>query len=255
MDVLIIEDELKTARALGRLITAAQPECRIVKIIQSVQAAVVYLQEAPLPELIFMDVQLADGLCFEIFNLVEVKVPVVFCTAFNEYMMEAFKANGVDYILKPFSEETIAAALLKVRSLKSFFQQAVNPSAILAQVLEKLQPRNFKKSFLVFSKQKYQTINTSDVAYFYVRNEITTLVTMEGQQYALSQSLEEVQHQVDAHDFFRLNRQYLIAFGAIKEVEHYFARKLSISLKVPTDENLLVGKDKVTLFLAWLDQR
>jgi two-component system response regulator LytT len=255
MEILIIEDELKTARALARLITAAEQESRIVKTIQSVQSAVAFLAEAPPPELIFMDVQLADGQCFEIFKRIQVNVPVIFCTAFDDYMMEAFKANGVDYVLKPFSQETIAAALLKVRNLKNFFQQGGTPSVSLAQLIEKLQPKSFKKSFLVFSHQKYQTIGTNTIAYCYVRNEGTTLVTMDGQEYALPQTLEEVQWQVDEQDFFRLNRQYLIAFRAIKEVEHYFARKLSISLKVPTDKNLLVGKDKATQFLRWLDQR
>ncbi len=255
MEILILEDELKTARALARLITTAGPESHIVDTIQSVQAAVAFLEKAPQLELIFMDVQLADGLCFEIFKRVQVNVPVIFCTAFDDYMMEAFKANGVDYVLKPFSQETIAAALLKVRNLKNFFQHAATPPAGLTQLIEKLQPKNFKKSFLVFNHQKYQAIGTDTIAYFYVRNEATTLVTMGGQTYALPQTLEEVQRQVDEQEFFRLNRQYLIAFCSIKEVEHYFARKLSISLKVPSDEKLLVGKDKATQFLEWLDKR
>lgn len=254
MEILIIEDELKTARALARLITAAEPDSRIVKTIQSVQSAVDFLQETQ-PDLIFMDVQLADGLCFEIFNRIRVNVPVIFCTAFDDYMMEAFKANGVDYVLKPFSAETIAAALSKVRNLKNFFQQTGNALGNFSQLIEKLQPRSYKKSFLVINGQKYHTINTDTIAYFFIRNESTKIVTMDGQQYQVPQSLEEVQRQLDGHDFFRLNRQYLIAFRAIKEVEHYFARKLCITLKVATEEKLLVGKDKTTLFLSWLDDR
>lgn len=254
MEILIIEDELKTARALSMLIMAAEPHNHIVETIQSVQSAVNFLQKTK-PDLIFMDVQLADGLCFEIFNRVQVDMPVIFCTAFDDYMMEAFKANGIDYVLKPFSAETITAALSKVRNLKNFFQQAGNNSENLSQLIEKLQPRSFKKSFLVVSQQKYQTISTDTIAYFYIRNETTTIITMDGQQYQLNQALEEVQRQLDENDFFRLNRQYLIAFRAVKEVEHYFARKLCITLKVETDEKLLVGKDKTTLFLSWLDNR
>lgn len=255
MEILIIEDEMKTARALAKLITTAEPESSIVKTIQSVQSAVDFLTNAAKPDLIFMDVQLADGLCFEIFNRVEVKVPVIFCTAFDDYMMEAFKANGVDYVLKPFSAETISAALSKVRNLKNFFQQEGNSSVGLTQLMEKLRPRTFKNSFLVFSRQKYHTISTDSIAYFYVRNESTTIVTLDGNQYPITQALEEVQRHLDERDFFRLNRQYLIAFKAIKEVEQYFARKLNITLKVATDEKLLVGKDKTTLFLSWLDER
>jgi DNA-binding LytR/AlgR family response regulator len=254
MEILIIEDELKTARALAKLITAAEPKSRISNTIQSVQSAVDYLQTSK-PDLIFMDVQLADGLCFEIFNRVQINVPVIFCTAFDDYMMQAFKANGVDYVLKPFSSEKIAMALLKVRNLKNFFQQAGNSPANLSQLIATLQPRSFKKSFLVNSRQKYQAISTETIAYFYIRHESTVIVTLDGQKYQVAKPLEEIQRQLDEHEFFRLNRQYLIAFKAIKEVEQYFARKLHITLKVPTDEKLLVGKDKTTLFLSWLDDR
>jgi len=254
MEILIIEDELKTARALARLIAAAEPKCRISDTIQSVQSAVEVLQTTK-PDLIFMDVQLADGLCFEIFNRIEVNIPVIFCTAFDDYMMQAFKANGVDYILKPFSPEMIANALLKVRNFKNFFQHSGNSPGNISQLIGNLYPRSFKKSFLVINRQKYHTISTETIAYFYVRHESTFIVTLDGQKYPVTKPLEEIQRQLDEHDFFRLNRQYLIAFRAIKEVEQYFARKLHITLKVSTDEKLLVGKDKTTLFLSWLDDR
>jgi len=156
---------------------------------------------------------------------------------------------------KPFSAETITAALLKVQRLQNFFQRPGLAFSELSRLMERLHPNEFKKSFLVFSQQKYQTIATEEVAYFYVRNETTMLVNMSGLEYPLTQTLEEVQHMVDGKDFFRLNRQYLIAFRSIKEVEHFFARKLSINLKVPAPEKLLVGKDKTSRFLAWLDQR
>ncbi|MDB5141769.1 MAG: response regulator transcription factor [Mucilaginibacter sp.] len=255
MDILIIEDELKTARALAKLLQTAEPRNHIMGMIQSVEGAVSFLNSSIRPDLIFMDVQLADGLCFEIFKSVKVDVPVVFCTAFDDYMMDAFKANGVDYVLKPFSPETIAAALTKVQRLQNFFQRNNGTSPELSWLLEQLQPRSFKKSFLVFSRQKYQTVPIGQVAYFFVRNETTTLVTLDGQEYPLAQTMEEVQQQVDGHEFFRLNRQYLVAFKAIKEVEHYFARKLSIHLRVQIPERLLVGKDKATQFLAWLSNR
>lgn len=255
MEILIIEDELKTARALSRLIVAAEPESRIAGTIQSVDGAVRFLHENTMPDLIFMDVQLADGLCFEIFKQVNIDVPVVFCTAFDQYMMDAFKANGVDYVLKPFSQETIKSALAKIHRLQNFFQRNISPSSEVSRLMEQLKPRSFKKSFLVFSRQKYHNLPTEQAAYFYIRNETTMLVTLEAQEFPLTQTLEKVQNQLANEDFFRLNRQYLIAFKAIKEVEHYFARKLSVQLKVPTTEKLLVGKDKATQFLTWLDKR
>lgn len=255
MEVLIIEDEIKTAKALAKLITAADPDARIAGSLQRVESAVKFLGAAPPPDLIFMDVQLADGLCFEIFKRIDVAVPVIFCTAFNEYTMEAFKANGVDYILKPFSPDTIKEALEKVRRLQNFFQRPGRDVAGLSRLIEQLQPRTFKQSFLVFSQQKYQTIPTETAAYFHIRNETTMLVNMEGKEYPLTQPLEEVQAQLDPQEFFRLNRQYLVAFRAIKAVEHYFARKLSVQLKVPVAEKMLVGKDKASVFLNWLAER
>lgn len=255
MEILIIEDELKTARALAKLIQTAGPENRIAATIQSVEGAVDFIGRSVSPDLIFMDVQLADDLCFEIFKQVTIDVPVVFCTAFNQYITEAFKANGVDYVLKPFSLETIAAALTKVQRLQNFFQRNNKTTQELLRLMEQLQPRVDKKAFLTFSHQKYKTVPTEQVAYFYIRNEMVLLVTMDGQEYPLTQTLEEIQHQLNQHDFFRVNRQYLIAFRAIREVEHYYARKLSVHMKVPIEERLLVGKDKTTIFLKWLSER
>lgn len=145
--------------------------------------------------------------------------------------------------------------MVKVRRLQNFFQRNNSASPELSRLMERLHPQAFKKSFLVFHQQKYQTIPTEQIAYFYIRNETTTLVTTNGEEYPLIQTLEEVQHQLNEQDFFRFNRQYLIAFKAIKEVEHYFARKLNVRLNVPVAEKLLIGKDKTTLFLTWLDKR
>jgi two-component system response regulator LytT len=254
MRILIIEDELKTARALTQLIAAIEPAADMLAPIQSVEDAVAFLREHAAPDLIFMDVQLADGQCFEIFKAVIVNSPVIFCTAFDDYMMDAFKANGVDYILKPFSRESISAALTKVRQLKNFFHSRSNGADAIELLLAGLGQRG-KKGFLVFKNNKYLTVPTEKIAFFYIRNEMTIITTLEEKEFPITQSLEEVCRQVDGRDFFRLNRQYLIGFKAIKEVEHYFARKLQIHLNINSPEKLLVGKDKTTLFLNWLSNR
>lgn len=251
MNILIIEDEIKTAKALAKMILSIQPAAQITATIQSVKTAVDYLAENANPDLIFMDVQLADGNCFEIFKQVQVRSPVIFCTAFDEYAMDAFKANGVDYILKPFSADSLQSAFEKVALLKNFFQ--VNEQASLK--INKLLDPAGKTGFLVFKNNKYSTIQTNGIACFYIRDEITTLVTVTSEEYGISQSLDELYKVMNPKQFFRINRQYLIGYSSVKEVEHYFARKLIVKLNISTTEQLIIGKDKATSFLNWLDNR
>jgi DNA-binding LytR/AlgR family response regulator len=253
MKIIIIEDELKAAKSLANLIAKLKPDAKIVAQLQSVESAVNYLSENEEPELIFMDVQLSDGLCFDIFKMVKIHCPVIFCTAYGEYAMEAIKANGIDYLLKPFSKEDLQAALEKVDNFKNFFQQNTQPD--LDVLLKKVGLDEGKKSFLVFKNNKYTTIQTETIAFFYIRYEAVSIMTFQGQEYPVVQSLDQIQGLLSPMQFYRLNRQYLINFSAIKEVEHYFARKLLVKLVVPSPEKLLIGKEKTTAFLSWLENR
>lgn len=255
MNIIIIEDELKTARSLEKIIVDIKPDAKIVGQYQSVESSVAALSQGPQPDLLFMDIQLADGLCFEIFKAVKITCPVVFCTAFDEYSLEAFKNNGVDYVLKPFSKKDIQEALNKVDELKNFFQQKVMPD--LGDLLSKLgaPASTGKTSFLVFMNQKYKTIPVDDIAYFCIRHDATWIVCFDKQQYVINQSLDQVTSTVSAKQFFRLNRQYLINFKAIKEVEPYFLRKLYVRLTIETTDKLLVNKEKSHSFLSWMEER
>jgi two-component system response regulator LytT len=253
MRIVIIEDELKAAKSLAALIGKIRPEATVVAQLQSIESAVNYFTHHEMPELVFMDVQLSDGLCFEIFKTVKIQCPIVFCTAYGEYSMDAIKANGIDYLLKPFSKEDLQEAFDKVDNFKNFFQQHTQPD--LDGLLKKMGMDEGKKSFLVFKDNKYTTIPTGQIAYFYISYDSTTIKTFAGQDYFITQSLDQVQAQVSAKQFFRLNRQYLVNFSAIKEVEHYFARKLYVKLVVPTAEKLLIGKEKTGVFLEWLEER
>jgi len=254
MNILIIEDEIKTARALAKMITSLQPSAKIAATIQSVQTAVTYLSENVSPDLIFMDVQLADGNCFEIFKQAEIMSPVIFCTAFDEYAMDAFKTNGIDYILKPFSADSLGKAFEKVTLLRNFFQVDEQASIKINNLLNSMDTTG-KKGFLVFKNNKYITIQTDHIAFFYICNEVTTIVTVTREEYGISQSLEELYKVLNPKQFFRINRQYLISYNSVKEVEHYFARKLIVKLHTPAVEQLIVGKEKAVLFLNWLDNR
>ena len=253
MNIIIIEDELKTAQSLEKIILSIKPETKITGRYQSVERSVEALSEGGQPDLIFMDIQLADGLCFEIFKSVKISCPVVFCTAFDEYSLEAFKSNGVDYVLKPFSKEDIEEAFRKVDELKNFFQQKTAPD--LGDLLAKLGSPTGKTSFLVFKNQKYTTVQTDNIAFFYIRNDATSIMCFDQQEFTLNQSLDQVAAAVSSKQFFRVNRQYLVNFKAIKEVEHYFLRKLYVKLVIETPVKLLINKEKSTAFLNWMEER
>jgi len=253
MNIIIIEDEIKSAKSLENIISTIRPEARVIAKLQSIESAVAYFSEKEQPDLIFMDVQLSDGLCFEIFKSVKISSPVIFCTAFDEYSLEAFKANGVDYVLKPFSKDDIMEAFRKVDELKSFFQKSAGPD--MTELLSRIAPPADKKSFLVFKHNKYTTVSTDQIAFFYIRNDSSTIMCFDQEEYTLHQSLDQITSLVSAKQFFRLNRQYLINFAAVKEVEHYFLRKLFVKLTIPTPEKLLISKEKTTLFLNWLENR
>ncbi|RFM27803.1 LytR/AlgR family response regulator transcription factor [Deminuibacter soli] len=253
MNIIIIEDEIKTAKSLESLITAAKPGAKVIAKLQSIESAVAYFTNNDMPDLAFMDVQLSDGLCFEIFKSVKITCPIIFCTAFDEYSLEAFKSNGIDYVLKPFSQEDITGALKKADELKNFFQQNTAPD--INSLLSALTPAQGKKNFLVFKNQKYLNIPTDTIAFFYIKYDATFIMCFDQQEYNISQSLDQVAAQLPELQFFRLNRQYLISFDAIKEVEHFFQRKLYVKLTIPTPEKLLIHKDKVSVFLRWMENR
>jgi DNA-binding LytR/AlgR family response regulator len=253
MNIIIIEDELKAARSLENIISEVRPQAKVITKLQSIETSLSYLSENKQPDLIFMDIQLSDGLCFEIFKSVKISCPVVFCTAFDEYSLEAFKANGVDYVLKPFSKNDISDAFKKVDELRNFFQQSIVPD--FSDMLAQITPPAGKKSFLVFKNNKYVTVPTNNIAFFYIRNELTSIMTFDQQEYVVNQSLDQVSSLLSTVQFFRLNRQYIVNFSAVKEVEHYFMRKLFVKLVIPTEEKLLINKEKAPVFLSWLENR
>ena len=254
MNILIIEDEIKAARSLENLILHLQPGSRILAKIQSVEGAIDYLSNNPSPELIFMDIQLSDGISFDIFKAVKIVCPVIFCTAFGEYAMEAIKENGIDYLLKPFSEDDLKNAFEKVHNFKNIFQKA--SANDLNDIISRINHHESRKtSFLDIKNNKYLTVKTEDIAYIYINYTSPSLVTFKGEQYDMNQSLDHLGSILSDKQFFRLNRQYLINFSAVKEVEHYFGRKLFVKLTVPTEEKLLIGKDKTAMFLNWLEDR
>lgn len=255
MKILIIEDETKTAKSLERLIQSLHPEAVILDILQSVKSSVKWFDSNNDPDLIFMDIQLADGLSFEIFDSVSISSPIIFCTAFNEYALQAFKNNGIDYILKPFNKNDIELALNKIKSLKQYFRKNILPAEEISEILKSLTVEETKKSFLVYSQSSYINIATDSIAYFYKSLNGINLVTYDNQRYNINESLDEIHRMVGKQFFFRINRQYLVSFKSIIEVQHYFSRKLIVKLTVATEEKLLISREKGNAFLEWLGNR
>ena len=254
MKIVIIEDESKTAADLEQTLCRLAPESEILCTLESVNDAVIYFSSNPAPDLIFMDIQLSDGLSFTIFEKVQITCPVIFCTAYDEYAINAFKVNGVGFILKPFDSKAIQQSLDKIHLLKNHFQQVENYQSIVNAVLSSLQPA-VKSSFLATYKGKLIPVSTTDIAYFCIENEGIYLHTFDNRHYLLDHSLEEIETMTGNRCFFRVNRQFLISFDAIKEIEPYFNRKLVVKLSVDCNSQILVGKLKITEFRNWLSNR
>ncbi|ALJ00021.1 LytR/AlgR family response regulator transcription factor [Rufibacter tibetensis] len=253
MNIVIIEDEPLTAEDLEDTLLEVEPSVRVVAVLASVKAAVTYFTQNPAPDLIFSDIQLGDGLSFEIFQAVPITKPVVFCTAYNEYALEAFKANGIDYILKPFNKAIIEKTLLKYKQLQANLAPERPDYQALLQLLDNrlVQKPN---SVLMFQRDKIIPLPIDQIAVCYSQNLITHVVTFDQRKFTLNQNMEEMEAMC-GNQFFRANRQFLIHYKAIKEASQYFGRKLSVTLTIPFPEEIIISKAKSPLFLNWLGNK
>jgi len=251
MKIVIIEDEKLTADDLAEIILKVEHGAQIIASLSSVKEAILYFHKNKKPDLIFSDIQLGDGLSFEIFKAVAVSAPIIFCTAYDEYALNAFKTNGIDYILKPFTKKTIANALGKYKELRNnLSRSAINYETIL-ELFGNKNPKD--ASVLVYIKDKIIPVKTSDIALFYIENEITHFITFNQHRHIVNKALDELEA-ITGNNFYRANRQYLINRRAIKDASQYFHRKLLVNLLIPftSHEPITISKVKVTEFLNWL---
>ena len=248
MKVVIIEDELHTADDLQETLLRIDSTIEIVAILPSIKKAIAYFQTNTAPDLIFSDIQLGDGLSFEIFNTITVRTPVIFCTAYDEYALHAFKANGIEYILKPFNSQTISRALEKFNSLKLL----LNDNSKLYEIF-KLKYETNRHSLLVHYKDKVIPVAFDQIALFFIENEISYLLTFDQKKYVVSRSLDEIERLVGS-SFFRVNRKCILNRKAIKDASRYFNRKLLVNLtnEFSLNEPITIGKTKTSEFLNWL---
>ena len=250
MNILIIEDEKNTAVLLKEFIEQ-HPNYLVANICDSIEDSVNYLHknQAKL-DLIFMDIQLADGESFEIFEQIEVTIPVVFCTAYDSFTLKAFKNNGIDYILRPVKENDIEKAIAKIEQLKNKF--APNPVTQIKELLSK--DHTYQTSFLVRFRDKMYPVLVSDIAFAYLDNEVVYLFNFKGEKHIVSKTLDEIENALSPQQFFRINRQMLINREAIKEIETYFNRKVMAHLSIETPEKAIVSRLKVSPFLSWVEK-
>lgn len=249
MNTIIIEDENLTAQRLEGMLKKYDPNIRVLAKLPSVAESVQWLRQNEAPDLVFMDIHLEDDLCFKIFELAPLHSPVIFTTAYDEYMVKAFKVNSIDYLLKPINADELAAALNKYKTLKEQF--AKPDFNTLLQYIGQRTPE-YKTRFMVTIGTKIRSIETSEIAYFYSDEKITFLVTRDGQQLPIDFSLDKLTSLLDPRQFFRANRQFLVGFGAIQTVHTHFKGKLKLDLQPKTRLDLFVSGDRMTDFKEWL---
>ena len=247
MNVLIIEDEQVTADDLQLCIKEVRPHFSVVQQLNSVASAIAFLTNQPDIDLIFSDIQLLDGLSFEIFQQVKVDSPIIFCTAYDEYALKAFEANGIAYVLKPFSAQNIEKAIEKYENLT----QPKKDISKLIQFFNVPKLSNKESSILVYEGEKIIPINLSDIALFYHRTGKVELYTFSKQSFTAIEALDYFD-KLNLPYLFRANRQSLVNRKAIKNAEKYFNRKLVLNLTIPFEEHIIISKEKARLFLDWL---
>jgi len=250
MRILLIEDEKPAAVRLSKLLLAYFPEAELIGNLDTVNRAVRWFGENPSPDLIFCDIQLADGISFEIFEKVKVLSPIIFTTAFDQYAIRAFQVNAIDYLLKPIDPKELERAVEKFRS------RSIQPSLDLNLLKTLIQPqtKSFKSRFLVRFGEKIQSVSIEEIAFFFSEERVTFLQTRAGKKYVLDSTMEQIEGQVDPVVFFRLNRKYLSHIEAIEEVLTYSNSRLKVSLRNCSDSDILVSREKVADLKDWLDR-
>jgi DNA-binding LytR/AlgR family response regulator len=253
MRIVIIEDEPHAAQRLSGLVLELIPEAVILAKIDSVKKSVQWFKENKMPDIIFMDIQLADGLSFQIFEQCEVKSPVIFTTAYEEYALKAFKVNSIDYILKPVDKDELQASLKKLSNLSSNESGTAKLLNNIGEAVHMLM-KKYKSRFVIKVGEHLRTIDVSTIRYFYSQDKTTFCVTGDNRNFILDYTLEQLEEIIDPVEFYRINRKYLVRSGAIQDIISYTNSRLKLILKGSTDSDVIVARERVQDFKAWLDR-
>lgn len=251
MKIVIIEDEAPAARRITQLIKECRPDAEILGPLDSVEAAIEWCSTHAAPDLAFMDIQLADGLSFEIFEATTIKCPVIFTTAYDEYAIKAFKVNSIDYLLKPINKVELAAAFDKFDQLKANATPAVDISELVKNFSRQ---NDYRTRFLVKQGQRLIPIDSKNVAYFFAEDKLVFLVTNDNHKYIVDYTLEQLEGQLNPQNFFRANRKVITTLGAVKDIHLSFNGKLKLYLKpdFTGKEEIFVSRERASDFKDWL---
>lgn len=251
MKVLIIEDEPATAKRLEKMLKTAVPEVVLEETIDTVKDSVNYFKLGNKPDLVFMDIHLADGNSFEIFEQIELKCPVIFTTAYDQYAIKAFKVNSIDYLLKPINKGELENSLKKFQNTQSANKLDTSNINLLMEMIQK-QTKPSLKRLVVKIGQKINAINIADVAYFQVDNKGVYAVIEKGKRYPIDLSMEQLETELDSNEFFRINRSFIISFEAIKSMIAFSKSRIKIELEPDANQEVLTSTNRSVSFKEWL---
>lgn len=257
MKILIVEDEELAVKKLQKTLAAVDGTAEVVGTTDSIQRTVEWLKKNPSPDLILMDIELCDGQSFEIFNLADVQCPVIFTTSYDEFALKAFKVNSVDYLLKPVQKEDLQAALAKYTKLHQSPANrdagaTINLDNLVKQLQQNLQPKEYRKRFLVKHAQKLVSIEIGDIAYFYSDGRLNFFRTSDNKKYVVDYTMDELEEMLDPERYFRISRSFYVSVNCIDRIDDYFGNRLILSLKPAVDKEALVSREKVTDFKKWM---
>lgn len=246
---LIIEDEFAASSHLAGLLKKVQPDIEILAFVESIKEGILWFNRHPEPDLIFSDIQIADGLSFSIFDSVRPRSPIIFTTAYDEYAIKAFKLNSIDYLLKPIDEESISF------SLKKFGEQQLMSATKVTEFMRNVRfdKPNYRLSFLVRHQDRLIPVSTDDVMACYIDNGIVYLSLQGGKHHIVDMNLDDVQQQLDPGKFFRANRQFIVSRKSIQEMAIHFNGRLLLILNIPAPEPVFISKERVSAFKRWFE--
>ncbi|WP_019668683.1 LytR/AlgR family response regulator transcription factor [Eudoraea adriatica] len=251
MNALIIEDEKPAARRLARLL--GELDVEVSTMLHSVEEAIDWFRKNEHPDLIFLDIQLSDGLSFEIFDLVEVRSAIIFTTAYDEYALQAFKLNSIDYLLKPIDDEELESAVKKYQNLKPDQSQIILDFDDIKKFLVNPLEREYKKRFTIRLGQHLKIINADEIECFYSENKGTYAATKEGRNYLMDTTLENLENELSPQIFFRVSRKFYVNINYIKDIVSYTNSRLNIKLNRFNEQEIIVSRERVKDFKLWLE--
>jgi len=257
MNIVIIEDEPIIANNLESILIELEPSFNILKSLTNVKSSIDWLKKNQSAcDLLFMDINLTDGLSFEIFNQIESNTPIIFVTAYDKYALDAFRVNGVDYILKPFDKTKIKQSLNKFKSLIQTGSNPTNAESLqhLLEVVASKTITNKRKSYLVYHQDKLIPLAVDDISWFYKSNQVTYACTISKKKYVIDDALDKIQNEVSSVNFYRANRQFIVSKKAIENIAIYFNGRLIVNILPKPDEKIIVSKAKATDFKKWLSK-